>query len=56
MFIHKNADGGTTVILDTDDKPLHIELPGGNGDTFTITPDGGLTDQDGTNMLRAYWA
>jgi len=56
MFIHKETDGSTRIILDTDDQPLVIELPGGNGDTFTVTADGGLTDQDGTNMLRAYQA
>ena len=54
MFIYKEADGSTTIILDTDDKPVHIELRGGNGDVFTVTADGGLTDQDGTNMLMAY--
>jgi len=54
MFVHEEANGSTRIILDTDDAPLVVELPGGNGDTFTITPDGQLTDQDGVNMLHAY--
>lgn len=55
MFMHDNTDGGKTIILDVGDKPLVVELPGGNGNTYTIYPDGAIVDEDGTDMRKAYW-
>ena len=55
MFQHTESDGTVTIILDNDDTPLRVELAGGNGNFFTVSPDGSLTDQDGVNMLRAYY-
>jgi hypothetical protein len=55
MFMHDNPDGSKTVILDVGDKPLTVELPGGNGEYFRVFADGTLLDQDGTDMRRAYY-
>lgn len=54
MFIHDNEDGSKTVILDRDDKPLTVELYGGNGEFYRVWPNGDIRDQDGTDMTRAY--
>jgi hypothetical protein len=55
MYIDTGKDGSLRVIMDVGDPPVTVELPGGNGDTFTVYQDGAVTDQDGTDMRRAYY-
>lgn len=47
------VDGETTVILDNHES-ITIELPGGNGETFTIDADSkSVKDEDGYDLTAA---
>jgi len=57
MFMHDNEGGWKTLILDSGEK-VTVELPGGNGETFTVDADSkSVTDEDGFDLTRArmYW-
>ncbi len=57
MFLCDNEDGSKTLILDNGEK-ITVELPGGNGETFTIDADAKtITDEDDFDLTRArmYW-
>lgn len=52
MFIHDNADGTKTLILDAGES-ITVELPGGNGGFFIVSADGTVKDEDGFNVTAA---
>lgn len=49
MFMHGNKDGTKNVILDPGEV-ITVEMPGGNGNVFTISGDGTITDEDGNDV------
>lgn len=56
MFITKDPSGATRVILDAGESVI-VELPGGNGEEFTIgADDKSVQDEDGFNLTEAYWS
>jgi hypothetical protein len=53
MFIH-NGNEGPVIILDVGEV-ITVELPGGNGETFTISADEkSVKDEDGFDLTAAY--
>jgi hypothetical protein len=56
VFIHKNDLNQNVVILDPGEV-IVVEMPGGNGETYTIDADERtITDEDGNNVTAlAYY-
>lgn len=55
MFAYTDSDGRSCIEL-APGESVTVELPGGNGESFTVDGDGrSVTDETGFDLTSAYW-